>query len=178
MSHPFAELAKIDVRPWLEKKGNLSYLSWPHAVHQLLTRDPDAFWEYSEPVKYGNTMMVVCTVTAFGKPRTMHLPVMDNRNRPIADPDAFQVNTAMMRCLVKSIALHGLGLAVYAGEDVLGTDEPEPPELDADVVLQFEAAESLDALAGIWASLPASERKAYAGVKDAAKRRLQEPAHA
>lgn len=125
----FAELAAINVNAHVEKKGQLSYLSWPWAVSELLTRDPDAAWEYGEPIRYGDTMMVVCTVTAFGKARTMHLPVMDNRNRPIANPDAFAVNTAMMRCLVKAIALHGLGLYIYAGEDLppgdaKGNDEP------------------------------------------------------
>lgn len=123
-SNRFIELAAINVGHHIEKKGSLSYLSWPWAIDQLLRRDPDAAWEYGEPIRYGDTMMVVCTVTAFGKPRTMHLPVMDNRNKPIANPDAFAVNTAMMRCLVKAIALHGLGLYIYAGEDLPPGDAP------------------------------------------------------
>ena len=115
----FERLAEIDVSKHIEKKGNLSYLSWPWAVDQLLRADSTANWSYGDKtVFHDGTVMVVCTVTAFGKPMTMHLPVMDYRNKPIANPDAFAVNTAMMRCLVKAIALHGLGLYIYAGEDL------------------------------------------------------------
>jgi|GEM_PF-729608 len=114
----FERLAKINVNDKVEKKGGLSYLSWPWAVDQLLRADPSAGWAYQEPTLYGETMMVHCTVIAFGKTMSAHLPVMDHRNKPIAKPDAFQVNTAMQRCLVKAIALHGLGLYIYAGEDL------------------------------------------------------------
>jgi hypothetical protein len=114
----YTKLAAINVNAHTEKKNNLTYLSWAWAVDQLLRADPLASWEYGEPVKFGQTMMVFCTVTAFGKPMKMQLPVMDHRNKAIADPDAFAVNTAMQRCLVKAIALHGLGLYIYAGEDL------------------------------------------------------------
>ena len=62
--------------------------------------------------------MVFCTVHAFGKSRTAQLPVMDFRNKAIHNPDAFSVNTAMQRCLAKAISLHGLGMYIYAGEDL------------------------------------------------------------
>ena len=114
----YAEIATINVNDHVEKKQNLSYLSWAWAVDQLLRLDGDANWSYGEPKAFGETLMVSCTVTAFGKPRTSHLPVMDHRNKAIQNPDAFAVNTAMMRCLVKAIALHGLGLYIYAGEDL------------------------------------------------------------
>ena len=71
------------------------------------------------------TGMVWVTVTMFGKPMTCFLPVMDHRNKPITNPDAFQVNTAIMRCMTKGLALHGLGLYIYAGED-LPEGEAEP----------------------------------------------------
>lgn len=119
----FADMASLDVSKYVEKKNGLTYLSWPWAVHTLLLNDPDASWEFLPPVACGHdTMMVACAVTAFGKTRQMHLPVMDHRNKPIANPDAFAINTAMMRCLVKCIALHGIGLYVYAGEDLPLTD--------------------------------------------------------
>jgi hypothetical protein len=121
----FAKLAAIDVSAKIEKKQNLSYLSWAWAVDQLLRNDSNATWSYGDPVKWGETVMVFCTVTAFGKPMTSQLPVMDHRNKAIPNPDAFQVNTAMQRCLVKAIALHGLGLYIYAGED-LPPSEDEP----------------------------------------------------
>jgi hypothetical protein len=54
---------------------------------------------------------------------TCQLPVMDYRNKPIPNPDAFAVNTAIMRCLAKAVALHGLGLYIYAGEDLPEEDK-------------------------------------------------------
>jgi hypothetical protein len=66
--------------------------------------------------------MVFVTVTMFGKPMTCQLPVMDYKNKAIPKPDAFAVNTAIMRCMTKALSLHGLGLYIYAGEDL-----PEAP---------------------------------------------------
>jgi hypothetical protein len=114
----YSTLAKIDVSKYVEKKQNLSYLSWPFAVDQLMRHDPQANWVFNDPIMFGETMMVSCTVTAFGKPITMHLPVMDHRNQAIKNPNAFEVNKNMMRCLVKAIACHGLGIHIYAGEDL------------------------------------------------------------
>jgi len=69
----------------------------------------------------GDTFMVWVTVTMFDKPMTCMLPVLDYKNKPISAPNSFDVNTSIMRCLVKAIAMHGLGLYIYAGEDL-----PEP----------------------------------------------------
>lgn len=119
MDSPYTKLAAINVNDRLEKKNGLSYLSWAWAVDQLLRQDANANWEYAEPTVFPDgTMMVRCTVTAFGKAMTAHLPVMDYKNKAIPKPNAFDVNTAMQRCLVKAIALHGLGLYIYAGEDL------------------------------------------------------------
>jgi hypothetical protein len=123
----YAEIRKINVNDHIEKKNGLSYLSWAWAVDQLLMLDPKATWEYSEPKQFGETLMVFCTVTAFGKPMTAQLPVMDYRNKAIPNPDAFAVNTAMQRCLAKAIALHGLGLYIYAGEDLPDDDKVHAP---------------------------------------------------
>jgi len=114
----YIELRKIDVSDKIEKKNNLSYLSWAWAVDTLLIHDQSATWTYGQPVMFGETMMVFCTVTAFGKSMTAQLPVMDYRNKAVPNPDAFAVNTAMQRCLAKAIALHGLGLSLYVGEDL------------------------------------------------------------
>ncbi len=122
----FKELRQINVRQHIEKKNGLSYLSWSWALDQLLQLDNDATWEYLEPKKFGESLMVFCKVTAFGKARTAQLPVMDFRNRAILNPNAYEVNTAMQRCLAKAISLHGIGLYIYAGEDL--------PLLDTDVV--------------------------------------------
>ncbi len=129
----YSELRKIDVSSKIEKKNGLSYLSWAWACDQLLQQDPMATWSYGQPVLFGETVMVFCTVNAFGKSMTAQLPVMDYRNKAIPNPDAFAVNTAMQRCLAKAIALHGIGLYIYAGED-LPQDDPEP--VDATVLVE------------------------------------------
>lgn len=116
-------LRAINVNAHTEKKNNLTYLSWAWAVDQLLMQDPAATWSYGEPVRFGETLMVFCTVTAFGKSMTSQLPVMDYRNKAIPNPDSMAVNTAMQRCLAKAIALHGLGLYIFAGEDVPEDDK-------------------------------------------------------
>lgn len=134
----FNELRKLDVSEHIEKKNNLSYLSWAYAVDELLQADPMATWEYrffdyaEGQVPYcriGETCMIFCAVTAFGKTMTAQLPVMDHRNKAIQNPDSFQVNTAMQRCLAKAISLHGIGLYIYAGEDL-----PEQDKVDPEVV--------------------------------------------
>jgi hypothetical protein len=120
----FAELAAINVNEHIEKKNNLSYLSWAWAVDYMTRQDETAEWEYREwdgkpfLTLPDGTCMVYCTVTFGGKKRTAHLPVMDYKNKPIINPDAFSINTTMQRALVKAIALHGLGLYIYAGEDL------------------------------------------------------------
>ena len=128
----YADLRRINVNEHTEKKGNLTYLSWAWAVDQLLLNDPTATWEYGEPVNFGDTMMVFCQVNAFGKAMTAQLPVMDYKNKAILNPDAMAVNTAMQRCLAKAIALHGLGLYLYAGEDLPDdSNKVQPPNESA-----------------------------------------------
>lgn len=121
----YREIRSINVNTHIEKKNGLSYLSWAWAVDQLLMLDSEASWEYEEPKWFGESLMVFCTVTAFGKRRTAQLPVMDFYNRPISLPDAYQVNTAMQRCLAKAISLHGIGLYIYAGEDLPEREKKE-----------------------------------------------------
>lgn len=119
----FKEIRKINVNEHTEKKGKFTYLSWAWAVDQLLQLDPTATWQYNKPESFPDgTMMVFCSVTAFGKTMTSMLPVLNHQNRAIANPSAMDVNTAMQRCLVKAIALHGLGLYIYAGEDIPDED--------------------------------------------------------
>ena len=129
----YADIAAINVNSHTEKKGNLTYLSWAWAVDQLQRLAPDATWEYKDPTVFPDgTMMIYCTVQAFGRFRTAQLPVMDFRNKAIANPDAMAVNTAMQRCLAKAIALHGLGLYIYAGEDLPAGAEPSDPKAPAE----------------------------------------------
>ena len=125
----YLELRKINVNEHTEKKGKFTYLSWAWAVDQLLQADPMATWDYQAPMQFGDTLMVFCSVSAFGKTMTAQLPVLNAQNKAIANPDAFAVNTAMQRCLAKAIALHGIGLYIYAGEDI--PDEPTPDLTEA-----------------------------------------------
>lgn len=133
------DLLKLNVNEHVEKKQNLSYLSWAWAWAEALKADPAATFEvktFRQAVKdtyqefpymdVNGTAMVWVTVTMFGKPMTCFLPVMNHRNQPIQNPDSFQVNTAIMRCMTKGLALHGLGLYIYAGED-LPEDAPAEP---------------------------------------------------
>ena len=127
------ELLKLNVKDHTEKKNGLSYLSWAWAWTEALKADPMANFEVmmfdGGEMPYmvvNNTGMVWVTVTMFEKPMTCFLPIMDHRNKPIAQPDAFQVNTSLMRCLTKALALHGIGLYIYAGEDLPEQDEAKP----------------------------------------------------
>ena len=120
----YNDLRKINVSDHVDKKNGLSYLSWSYAVDTLLQQDPNATWEYGTPMQFGETLMVFCTVNAFGKNMTAQLPVINYSNKAIPNPDAMAVNTAMQRCLAKAIALHGIGLYIYAGEDLPESEQP------------------------------------------------------
>jgi hypothetical protein len=119
MSSVFTNLQGVNVNDFTEKKGNLTYLSWANAWAELLKKYPAATFKFHDPTVFpDDSMMVYCTVEVEGIKRRCHLPVLDHKNNPIKSPNAFQVNTAMMRCLAKAIGLHGLGLYIYQGEDL------------------------------------------------------------
>ena len=116
-------LLKKNVNDHVEKKNGLSYLSWAWAWQEALKADPTATYKvemFGDKcfMDINGTAMVFVTATMFGKPMTCQLPVMDYRNKAIPNPDAFAVNTAIMRCMTKALALHGLGLYIFAGEDL------------------------------------------------------------
>ena len=116
-------LLATNVNGHLEKKNGLSYLSWAWAWQEALKADADATYKVEMFdgkcfMDINGTAMVFVTVTMFKKPMTCQLPVMDYRNKAIPNPDAFAVNTAIMRCMTKALALHGLSLYIYAGEDL------------------------------------------------------------
>ena len=131
----FQQLYDINVNDKLEKKANLSYLSWAWAWAEVKKVDPTVSAEVHEfplpnvegiKVPYLQTptgYFVKVSITIIGHTETEWLPVMDHRNKTIEKPTAFDINKTTKRCLVKAIALHGLGLYVYAGEDL--------PEIDA-----------------------------------------------
>jgi hypothetical protein len=129
----FDVLNEIDVSKYVKQKGQFTYLSWAWAVRELLKVAPDATWEVHEynssigesgefiTAPFMQTTLgvfVKVTLTVGGIPRTQVHPVLDNRNKPIPNPNAFEINTSIQRCLAKAIALHGLGLYIFAGEDL------------------------------------------------------------
>lgn len=117
-------LLSINVSDKIEKKNNLSYLSWAYAWGEVLKIDENATWETIEnnglPVTYlrDDTAMVKTSVTILKKTKTCILPVMNHMNKAIVNPNAFEINKNIMRCLAKNIAMFGLGLYIYAGEDL------------------------------------------------------------
>lgn len=122
----FTDRYKLDVSEHMEKKGKFNYLSWVYAIKTLQEQDPKATWDFLPSQTFpDNTMMVYTKVNAFETSHVGFLPVLDFKNQPIKNPNAFQINTAMQRCLTKTISLHGIGLYIYAGED-LPPSEPEP----------------------------------------------------
>jgi len=115
----YKDLRKIDVSKHTEKKGQFTYLSWAWGVDILLQHDGSATWEYKEPLTLPDgSMMVFCSLTAFGKTMTAQLPVLNFRNQAIKNPSTMELNTAMQRCLAKAIALFGISLHLYYGEDL------------------------------------------------------------
>jgi len=134
----FRTLFQIDVSKYLEMKGQFSYLSWPFAVAQLRLADPTAYWEVRrfDGLPYLSTELgffVEVAVTVQGVTLSQIHPVLDHKNRPLLAPTPFDINTSIQRALVKAIALHGLGLNIYAGEDLPdlneGSDQPKPPQV-------------------------------------------------
>jgi hypothetical protein len=138
-------LLKLNVNEHTEKKQNLTYLSWAWAWAEALKADPKATYKVEMfgdkcYMEINGTAMVWVTVTMFDKPMTCQLPVMDSSNKAIplkgytavskygkeyrVECDAFAVNTAIMRCMTKALGLHGLGLYIYAGQDLPNEDAP------------------------------------------------------
>ena len=152
------KLLKTNVNEHTEKKNNLTYLSWAWAWAEALKADPEAIYKiemFGDKcfMDINGTAMVFVTVTLFGKPMTCQLPVMDYRNKAIPNPDAFAVNTAIMRCMTKALSLHGLGLYIYAGEDLPEgeSDEGTPDEGKMlDYIAAIEATITLDELKDIY----------------------------
>lgn len=130
-------LLKVNVNDKTEKKGQLTYLSWAWAWAEVLKFDPLATWVVhtygpqgaEQPCMWiGETAMVHTSVTVAGIRRECMLPVMDNKNNAVKNPDSRKISDAIMRCMTKAISMHGLGLYIYAGEDLPEGDEaPQKP---------------------------------------------------
>jgi hypothetical protein len=155
-----------------EKKNGLTYLSWAWAWAEALKADPDATYKIEMfgdkcYMDINGTAMVFVTVTLFGKPMMCQLPVMDSYNKSITVEgtttvnkygkeittklDSFNVNTAIMRCMTKALSLHGLGLYIYAGEDL---PEGEGSDIDVNSMIDhlaaIEAASTIEELKDVY----------------------------
>lgn len=132
-----SDFLTIDVGEHIEKKNGLKYLSWAWAWAEVLKIDPQATWEAVEfngmpcCVLPDTSCMVKTIVTIKGHAKSCWLPVMDHKNKAIKGPDAFAINTALVRCLTKTIGMHGLGLYIYAGEDIPASASVQPPKTGA-----------------------------------------------
>lgn len=130
----FSNLYDINVNSKVEKKNGLSYLSWAWAWAEVKKLHPDAnykIYENADGLFYhhdGKTAWVKTGVTINGIEHIEYLPVMDNRNRsiPVDSLTSFDVNKAIQRSLTKAVARHGLGLYIYAGEDLPEEEKPKP----------------------------------------------------
>ena len=137
----FQELYSLNVNEYVEKKNDLSYLSWAYAWAEFKKIYPDATYEVKKDAEgrcyFGDEdigYMVYTSVTAGGLTYEMWLPVMDNANKSmkreaytystrsgdktVEAVTMFDINKAVMRCLVKNLAMFGLGLYIYSGEDL------------------------------------------------------------
>lgn len=128
----FQEMYKINVNERTEKKNGLTYLSWAWAWAEFVKAYPDATYEIERTpdglTYFGNEKhgyMCHTKVNANGITHEMWLPVMDHRNKSILVPTSFDVNKTIMRCLTKNLAMFGLGLYIYAGEDLPEEEQNE-----------------------------------------------------
>ncbi len=132
----FEILNAVNVNEHTEKKNGLTYLSWAWAWAELLKHCPDAtytVYENAQGWNYhtdGRTCWVKTGVTVAGREYIEMLPVMDFKNRSIelAAVTSTDVNKAIQRSLTKAVARHGLGLYIYAGEDIPETAEEMPAD--------------------------------------------------
>ncbi|MBQ6143257.1 MAG: DUF1071 domain-containing protein [Clostridia bacterium] len=168
----FETLFNINVGEHIEKKNGLSYLSWPFAWSEVKKIFPDAnykvklFGENNLPYVYDESTgyMVFTSVTINDLTHEMWLPVMDNSNKsmksvkytydtnyrknvPVGPASMFDINKAIMRCLVKNLSMFGLGLYIYAGEDLPEKDSEKilPSDVKSlkKVISEFENSEKL-----------------------------------
>lgn len=149
----FNVLNKVNVNGKTEKKNGLTYLSWAWAWGEVKKIHPDATYTIYENVNGwcyhtdGRTCWVKTGVTVNGIENIEYLPVMDFKNKsiPLESVTSFDVNKAIQRSLTKAVARHGLGLYIYAGEDLPEGDEDA--EDDAFAPISVEEEERIKAVA-------------------------------
>jgi len=129
MARIWADLSAINVNEHVQKKGQLSYLSWSWAWSTLMSKYPESYYVFQDISQDDGSVMVECTMTIHEgeevATRSMWLPVMDYKNKSIINPTSRDVSDTRMRCLVKCLAMYGLGFYIYAGEDIPSAEKEE-----------------------------------------------------
>lgn len=154
----FEVLNSINVNEHTEKKGNLTYLSWAWAWQQVKKNYPSAYYtiyENRDGLNYhtdGRTCWVKTGVTIEGLEHIEYLPVMDYNNRSITidKVTSFDVNKAIQRSLTKAAARHGLGLYIYAGEDLPESEQERSRDDVGNACLEAAAAADMKELEAIY----------------------------
>lgn len=144
----FERLSAINVNDRVEKKDNLTYLSWAWAWSEVKKACPDATYKILD-TEYDEALGFMChtTVTIEGETLEMWLPVMDGKNKSmkkyaytyttrygekeVEAATTFDINKTIMRCLVKNLAMFGLGIYIYAGEDLPEVESAAAPKAAA-----------------------------------------------
>lgn len=145
----FNELYSLNVNEKTEKKNNLTYLSWAWAWAEFKKAYPDANYEIVKNpdglpfFESKEGYMVYTKVTAGGQTYEMWLPVMDYKNKALqGNATMFDINKTVMRCLTKNLAMFGLGLYIYAGEDL---PEGEEKTTEPSIQVRVETYKKLQA---------------------------------
>tara|TARA_R110000751_G_scaffold126692_4_gene228679 strand:- start:800 stop:1423 length:624 start_codon:yes stop_codon:yes gene_type:complete len=154
----FEMLSKINVNKFVEKKNGLTYLSWAYAWSEVKSNCPDATYEIGE-TEYDESLGFMChtSVTIDGETLPMWLPVMDGANKSmkkqaykfttrygdkdVAAATTFDINKTIMRCLVKNLAMFGLGIYIFAGDDI-PTSEMQEEEVKPKQLVQLKKGDS------------------------------------
>ena len=120
-------LSAVNVEDFVQDKMGLRYLSWANSWIVLMDHYPQAIMDFgANEMHEDGTVTVHCTIVIDTYARHMWLPVMDHRGRAIVRPDARAISDNKMRCMVKCLALFGLGLYIYAGEDLPSAEKDTP----------------------------------------------------
>ena len=115
----YATLSQVDLSDYKMKKGKFDYLSWSDAINVMMEYYPQFTYEFlPETYEENGTVMTHCIVRIGHLERSMWLPVMDFNNNSSQNPTTRQIQDARMRCLVKCLAVYGLGLYIFRGEDL------------------------------------------------------------
>ena len=133
----FKKLSDINISTMVKQKGQFWYMPWANAVREVTKNYPDFTWEFTtyDGLPYLKTELgyfVECLVTIQGISRKQLMPVLDFKNQTNMAPKANDINKTNMRALTKAISLFGLGLDLWAGEDLVGWDDikDSAPEIE------------------------------------------------